>query len=192
MKELLRIFLKGLLSFGGFVVVCLVGLMIYFKVATNADTDSIMEQYMDSRLGIERCDYRVVRRNASFGALFQDPLAIQKIKISEQGWCKIEKYIQLQVDSYEIPLTSLGQEDKKLCPKVNYVIGELRLSQDRLSEDVELLWTKTTIDTEEEFSIINSARSGRFFVQDFWLGGHFAYLIIDTDKHIIYRKYGMI
>ena len=169
MKKLLRIFLKGLLSFGGFVVVCLVGLMIYFKVATNADTDSIMEQYMDSRLGIERCDYRVVRRNASFGALFQ-----------------------LQVDSYEIPLTSLGQEDKKLCPKVNYVIGELRLSQDRLSEDAELLWTKTTIDTEEEFSIINSARSRRFFVQDFWLGGHFAYLIIDTDKHIIYRKYGMI
>ena len=93
MKKLLRIFLKGLLSFGGFVVVCLVGLMIYFKVAANADTDSIMEQYMDSRLGIERCDYRVVRRNASFGALFQDPLAIQKIKIKLSATIKQNRFI---------------------------------------------------------------------------------------------------
>lgn len=192
MKKLLRILLKCLLFLGGFVLVSFVGLLIYIKVCSNSNTDSIMERYMDARLGIESCDYRVAYRNAAFGSLFQDPIAIQKIKLNEQGWCKIEAYIQHQVESLEIPLNTLGKAGRQLHPEVDYVGCELYMNCDKLSDGVKLLWSETKINTEDELTIINSMYSERYFVQDFWLGGHYAYLIVDVEKHIIYRRYGWI
>ena len=166
----------------------ILGFIACMKYQEIRCVDTVFES-VDSRLGIVRSDYNVVRRGARI-LVMQDPTALQKIKLNAKGRAKVNEYILAYTDS----LQNIGNQTQSVyqnyAPFVDYSKCYLTNS---LPEDVYLKSFNEIIeDTEDAYTRMQTSQVGRYFEQYCWLGGDFWKIIIDTETGIIYREYGSI
>ena len=161
--------------------------LIIIKISTNKTVDYAFES-VDQRLGIERADYRIIRRKSRLFGL-QDPVAIQKIKLKSNGKDILDKYIS----SYQDSLKSLGGYPDEIIdmykPSIDSEYCDIK---NNLPDGTLKIYSEILEDTNESFVKMQTSQLGRYFEQFCWLGGDFWRVIVDKEKGIIYRKYGSI
>ena len=144
---------------------------------------------VDTRLGIENTDYRVLRQSYHIHG-FQDPSKVQKIKLNARGREIVSQYVLC----YQTNLSGIGQASEYISkaykPKIDYRTAHLDNSLDdsyRLENYCEILE-----DSEDSYVRMQTSQVGRYFEQFCWLGGDYWKIIIDRKRGIIYREYGSI
>ena len=76
----MRVFVKLIICVVAFGLLTIIGVLAYIKYQEIKSVDTAFEE-VDTRLGISRSDYNVVRRGAKIWVI-QDPSVIQKIKLN--------------------------------------------------------------------------------------------------------------
>lgn len=164
------------------------GFLAYMKYQEIRCVDTVFE-VVDSRLGIVRGDYNIVRRGARIFVM-QDPSALQKIKLNAKGRAKVNEYVLAYTDSLQTIGNQVQSVQKNYAPVVDY--SKCYLSNSIPGNVYMKSFNEILEDTEEAYTRMQTSQVGRYFEQYCWLGGDFWKVIIDTKTGIIYRKYGSI
>lgn len=167
-----------------------IGLLITLitRLVSNSNGEDIFK-CIDTRLGIENTDYRVVRQSYHIYG-FQDPSMVQKIKLNARGREIVNQYVL----SYQTNLSRIGQVsehiNKAYKPKIDYRTAHL----DNSLGDSHSLENYSEIleDSEDAYVRMQTSQVGRYFEQFCWLGGDYWKIILDTKTGVIYREYGSI
>lgn len=171
----------------GALVSLLIVFMVITKISINRTIDYAFES-VDQMLGIERDHYRILRRDSKLFVL-QDPVAIQKIRLKSKGKEILDRYISSYQDSVE----SLGGYPPEIIdmykPSIDYEYCHI---QNNIPERTLKIYHEILDDTPESFVKMQTSQVGKYFEQYCWLGGDYWRIIVDTEKGIIYRKYGSI
>lgn len=171
----------------GVLVSLVIVFMVITKITVNRTIDYAFES-VDQMLGIERGHYSIVRRDSKLFVL-QDPVAIQKIRLKSNGKEILDRYIS----SYQDSLESLGGYSPEIIdmykPSIDYDHCHIK---NNIPERALKIYGEILEDTPESFVKMQTSQVGKYFEQYCWLGGDYWKIIVDTEKGVMYRKYGSI
>ena len=184
----MRVFDKLIICVVAFGLLTIIGVLAYIKYQEIKSVDTAFEE-VDTRLGISRSDYNVVRRGAKIWVI-QDPSVIQKIKLNAKGRAKLDGYVL----SYKDSLQTIGNQSQSVhqsyTPFVDYSRCHLN---NGLPSHIHLKsFNEILEDTEDAYTRMQTSQIGRYFEQFCWLGGDYWKMIVDTQTGVIYREYGSL
>lgn len=169
----------------GFTITVGLFITLIARLILNSDGGEVFK-CVDTRLGIENADYRVLRQSYRIYG-FQDPSMVQKIKLNARGREIVNQYVL----SYQTNLSGIGQVsehiNKTYKPKIDYRTAQLDNS---LGDGHSLeIYGEVLEDSEDAYVKMQTSQVGRYFEQFCWLGGDYWKIIIDRKRGIIYSSY---
>ena len=171
------------------VIITLVSIATLVTLLIQNTSDGDVFKCVDTRLGIEAIDYRVVRQSYHIHG-FQDPSMVQKIKLNSRGRTKIEEYMAIYQDTLNALDRYPDNVYESYRPVLNY--SKAHLDNGLSDRDRLEIYGEILEDTEDAYVRMQTSQVGRYFEQFCWLGGDYWKIIIDRKRGIIYREYGSI